>query len=136
MAVPGYRVLVLIGWRILWQAIGSFLILLFLANLALLSWLPELTRTGPSLWALLIPLLSVTVLVAFFIMPAVVRGLLTRSFGGFRLQAVHEGAPREASEPVPTKRRSGHETVHDGHDSGSDPRTQSYGSARGSSPRR
>lgn len=136
MGVPGYRVLVLIGWRILWQAIGSFLVLLFLANLALLSWLPELTRTGPSLWALLIPLLTVTTLVALLVMPAVVRGLLTRSFGGIRLQAVSEGAPRETTEPVPTKGKPGHETVHDRHDSGSHPQPQSYGSARGSSPRR
>lgn len=136
MAVPGYRILMLIGWRILWQAIGSFLLLLFLANLVLLSWLPELTRTGPSLWALLIPLLTVTVFVALFIMPAVVRGLLVRSFGGIRLQAVSEGAPPGATEPVPTTRRPGHETVHDRHDSGSDPQPQSYGSASGSSPRR
>ena len=100
MAVPGYRVLVLIGWRILWQAVGSFLLLLFLANLALLSWLPELTRTGPSVWALLFPLLAVTVLVALLIMPAVVRALLTRSFAGVRLQAVNEAMTRESTAPL------------------------------------
>lgn len=41
---PSYWETVAIGWRILWQGIGGFVLALFLANLLVLGWLPELTR--------------------------------------------------------------------------------------------
>ena len=44
-----------IGWRILWQGIGGFVLALFLGSLALVGLLPELTRTGPSYGALVVP---------------------------------------------------------------------------------
>lgn len=76
---------VAVGWRILWQGIGGFVLILFLANLLLLSVLPELTRTGPSYWALLVPLLTAFVLSLFVVLPLVVRGLIRGPFGTFRL---------------------------------------------------
>src|SRR5512145_1920629 len=45
-----------IGWRILWQTIGVFVLALFLSSMAVLGLLPELTRTGPWYWALVVPL--------------------------------------------------------------------------------
>ena len=138
MGVPRYRVLVLIGWRIRWQAVGSFLLLLFVANLVLLSWLPELTRTGPSLWALLLPLITVTGLVAFLIMPSVVRALLNKSFAGVRLRAVSDRTVAKPSEPLTatTTRRRGYDTCTTHRDSSYDPQPESYGSVRGTSPGR
>ena len=44
-----------IGWRILWQTIGVFVLALFLSSMAVLGLLPELTRTGPWYWALVVP---------------------------------------------------------------------------------
>jgi hypothetical protein len=123
--LPGYGVLVLIGWRILWQAVGSFLLLLFLANLALLSLLPELTRTGPSLWALLSPLLVVTVIVALLVMPVVVRALFTTSFSGYRLQLLRDqGVPASSqlSESMTATRSSEDDTPN--RLSGTRPRTK------------
>ena len=103
MGPPGYGVLVLIGWRILWQAVGSFLLLLFLTNLALLAVLPELTRTGPSWWALLSPLFVVTVIVALLVMPVIVRAMLAASFAGYRLHLVSEPRATTRSEFGPYK---------------------------------
>ena len=37
-----------IGWRILWQGIGDFVLALCLADVFLLGWLPELIRGDPS----------------------------------------------------------------------------------------
>ena len=76
---------VAVGWRILWQAIGGFVLSLFLANLVLLGFLPGLTRSGPSFWALAVPLISACVLSLFVLLPLVVRGLITGPFGTFRL---------------------------------------------------
>lgn len=81
MMKPSYWETVAIGWRILWQGIGGFVLALFLANLLVLGWLPELTRTGPSYWALAFPLVT---------LPLVVRGLLRRPFGTFRLVVKRE----------------------------------------------
>jgi hypothetical protein len=81
-----------IGWRILWQGVGSFMVALFLLNLLLLAWLPELPRTTPSLWAWALPLLIVTVMALFIFMPLVVRTLLTKPFRGFRLSIVRESS--------------------------------------------
>ena len=76
---------VVVGWRILWQGIGGFVLTLFLANLVLLGFLPELTRSGPSYWALAVPLLTTCVWSLFVLLPLVVRGLITGPFGTFRL---------------------------------------------------
>jgi len=87
---PSYWETVAIGWRILWQGIGGFVLALFLANLLVLGWLPELTRTGPSYWALAFPLVTASVLSLFIVLPLVVRGLLRRPFGTFRLVVKRE----------------------------------------------
>jgi hypothetical protein len=76
---------VAVGWRILWQGIGGFVLMLVLGNLLLLSVLPELTRTGPSYLALLVPLLTAVILSLFVVLPLVVRGLIKGPFGTFRL---------------------------------------------------
>lgn len=98
MLVPRYWETVVIGWRILWQGVGSFLLALFFANLAVLGFLPELTRTGPSFWALAFPLLVVTTLSLFVLMPLVVWALVTKPFRTFRLQLVREPPPSHAPE--------------------------------------
>jgi hypothetical protein len=82
---PKYWETVVIGWRILWQGIGGFLLALFLLNLIILGLQPELTRTDPSFWVLAFPLILASILSLFIVLPLVVRGLLKRSFGTFRL---------------------------------------------------
>lgn len=74
-----------VGWRILWQGIGGFVLTLVLGNFILLSILPELTRTDPSYWALVVPLLTAFILSLFVVLPFVVRGLIKGPFGTFRL---------------------------------------------------
>ena len=81
---------VAVGWRILWQGIGGFVLILVLANLGLLGLLPELTRTGPSYWALAVPLLTALMLSVFVLLPLVVRGLIQWPFGTFRLVVVRD----------------------------------------------
>ena len=95
---PRYWETLRIGWRILWQGVGSFMAVLFLLNLLLLTWLPELPRTTPSLLAWALPLLVVSVMALFVFMPLVVHALLTKPFRGFRLRIV-----RESSDPVRTQ---------------------------------
>ena len=85
---PRYREAVLIGWSILWRVAGGFLVLLLLMNLTILALLPELTRTGPSLLALLVPVAASTVAAALIVMPMVVRSIIGKSFPGFRLDLV------------------------------------------------
>ena len=80
-----YWEMVTVGWRILWQAIGGFIVILVLGNFAVLGMLPELTRTDPSYWALAVPLLTALGLSLFVLMPLVVRGLIKGPFGTFRL---------------------------------------------------
>jgi hypothetical protein len=82
-----YWEMVAVGWRILWQGIGGFVLALFLGNLVVLSLLPELTRTGPSYWALAVPVLMALTLSLFVVLPLVVRGLIKWPFGTFRLVA-------------------------------------------------
>jgi FtsH-binding integral membrane protein len=79
-----------IGWRILWQAIGGFVLALFLSSMAVLTLLPELTRTGPSYWALVVPLVIAFVFSLFVMLPLVVRGLINASFGTFRLVVIRK----------------------------------------------
>lgn len=81
---------VAIGWRILWQGIGGFVLALFLGNLLVVGFLPELTRTGPSYWALAIPLLAASALSLFVVLPLVVRGLVTGAFRTFRLAVIRD----------------------------------------------
>jgi hypothetical protein len=88
--MPRYWEAVTIGWRILWQGVGAVLLCLFLANVAVIGLLPELARTGPSIWAFAFPLLAVAILSLFVLMPLVVRALLTQPFGSFRLQLVRD----------------------------------------------
>ena len=76
---------VAVGWRILWQGIGGFVLSLVLVNLMILSLLPELTRSSPSYWVLAVPLFAALLLSLFVLLPLVVRGLITGPFGTFRL---------------------------------------------------
>jgi hypothetical protein len=76
---------VVVGWRILWQGIGGFVAALFLGNLVVLSALPELTRSGPSYWALAVPLLAALAFSLFIVLPLVVHSLIKGPFGTFRL---------------------------------------------------
>ena len=76
---------VAVGWRILWQGIGGFVLSLVLVNFMVLSVLRELTRSSPSYWVLAVPLLAALMLSLFVWLPLVVRGLVTGPFGTFRL---------------------------------------------------
>jgi len=76
---------VTVGWRILWQGIGRFVVTLLLGNLTILGVVPELTRTDPSYWALAVPLITACALSLFVVLPLVVRGLIASPFGTFRL---------------------------------------------------
>jgi hypothetical protein len=87
---------VAVGWRILWQGIGGFVLALFFGNLVVLSALPELTRSGPSYWALAVPLLTALAFSLFVILPLVVRGLINGPFGTFRL-VVKRDEPRRST---------------------------------------
>ena len=87
-----YWEMVAVSWRILWQGIGGFVLALFLGNLVVVGLLPELTRTGPSYWALAAPLLAAFALSLFVVLPLVVRGLVHGPFGTFRL-VVHRDEP-------------------------------------------
>jgi hypothetical protein len=87
---------VAVGWRILWQGIGGFVLALFLGNLIVLSALPELTRSGPSYWALAVPLLAALAFSLFVVLPLVVRGLIHGPFGTFRL-VVERDEPRRST---------------------------------------
>jgi hypothetical protein len=110
---PRYRDAVIIGWSLLWRGTGSFLLLLFLTNFAVIGLLPELTRTGPSLGALLLPLVAVSTLSALAVMPVIVRRLLRKRFAGFHLDFI-----RDRSEAPPCSaassadRRAFHDTSH------------------------
>jgi hypothetical protein len=88
--MPRYWESVAIGWRIFWRAVGGFLLTLTAANLVLLNLLPELTRSDPSLWALVVPLFAATTLTCLAVMPLVARALLKKRFGGFRLALVRD----------------------------------------------
>jgi hypothetical protein len=86
--MPHYREALAIGWRILWQGVGSVMAGLFVVNLLLLLLLPELPRTSPSFWAGVLPVFIVFIVALFILMPLVVRALLSKQFRGFRLLLV------------------------------------------------
>jgi hypothetical protein len=94
--VPTYEESVRLGWALFWRGVGSFVLLLFGINILLLFLMPELTRTSPSFWVTFLPLLLVTLLCTFLIMPFVVRKLMQRPFRGFHVEFVRDGPPDSA----------------------------------------
>lgn len=78
------------GWALFWRGVGSFVLLLFGANILIVALMPELTRTGPSFWVALLPLAMVTLLCTFLVMPFVVHKLVRTSFRGFHVQFVRD----------------------------------------------
>lgn len=79
------------------------MLLLILCNILILMVLPELQRTGPSLWATLFPLAIVTCVATFGIMPFVVRTLFTASYNGFHLQLLRNVQPDREDYTTPCK---------------------------------
>jgi hypothetical protein len=91
---PTYRESVSVGWALFWRTVGSFMLLMFAMNGMLLYLFPELTRSGPPLWAALLPFILVTLLCTFIVMPYVVRDLFRSSFCGFHVRYVRESPDR------------------------------------------
>lgn len=87
---PTYIESLKIGWAIFWRTAGSLVALLFMINLGLLFLFPELSRTSPSVWIALVPLMVVSGLCIFLVMPHVARVLVDRDFRGFHLLFVRE----------------------------------------------
>ncbi|MET0515310.1 MAG: hypothetical protein ABW047_08310 [Nitrospiraceae bacterium] len=87
---PTYMESLKIGWAIFWRTAGSFIILHFTINVGLVFLFPELLRTSPSLWIALMPLVVVSALCLFLVMPHVARVLVRRDFRGFHLRFVHD----------------------------------------------
>jgi hypothetical protein len=116
---PSYPEAVRIGWRILWPVAGSFLLGLVVANFVLLALLPELTRSGPSLAALVLPITAASVVAALVVMPIVVQTVLGKPFSGFRLTFVRDdGRLSGLHSGERSTRRSDHETPHENRDDG------------------
>lgn len=92
--VPTYTESLRIGWAIFWRTAGSFIALLFSINLGLLFLFPELSRMGPSLWIALVPLMVVSGLCIFLVMPHIVRALVDRDFRGFHILFVRDQPAR------------------------------------------
>jgi len=88
--VPTYTESLKIGWAIFWRTAGSFIALLFTINIGLLFLFPELSRTSPSLWIALMPLMVVSGLCLFLVMPHVARVLVDRNFRGFHLLFIRD----------------------------------------------
>ena len=95
---PTYEELLRMGWALFWRGVGSFVLLLFGANILVLLLMPELTRTSPSFWVALLPIAMVTVLCTFFVMPFVVRKLVRTPFRGFHVQFVRDGPTNSLGE--------------------------------------
>jgi hypothetical protein len=79
-----------IGWRILWQAIGGFVLALFLSSMAVGGGRPAQKHPRPAGWALVVPLVIASVFSLFVMLPLVVRGLINASFGTFRLVVIRK----------------------------------------------
>jgi hypothetical protein len=90
--MPTYWESMRVGWTILWRGVGSVLLLLMLMNGLIIASLPELSRTGPSWGAVLVPFAVTLVVGAFGIMPWLVKRLCRTSYAGFRLQLMHESS--------------------------------------------
>lgn len=99
---PTYTQAFKIGWAVLWRCVGSFLGVLFGVNLFLFWMMPELMRTEPSIWMAVLPLAVATLLCLIGIMPFVIRSILHRRYGPFRLRFVREN---ESGEEEVTKRK-------------------------------
>lgn len=94
---PTYEELLRMGWALFWRGVGSFVILLFGFNVLILFLMPELTRTEPSFWVAVLPLVMVTVLCTFLIMPFVARKLVRTPFRGFHVQFVRDEPTNQAT---------------------------------------
>ncbi len=88
MQAPTYLELLRLGWMLVWRVAGSFLAVMFLLNSLVLSLIPELMRTGPSLWATLFPTVTATLISVFVILPLIAGSMLGKQFRGFRIQFV------------------------------------------------
>jgi hypothetical protein len=93
---PTYDELLRMGWAVFWRGVGSFVVLLFGVNILILLLMPELDRTGPSIWVALLPLALVTLLCTFLVMPFVARTLVRIPFRGFHVQFVRDGPGKTA----------------------------------------
>jgi hypothetical protein len=100
MEEPTYQESVRIGWTLLWRCLGGFLVLLFAANLLILSAMPELTRAEPSLWISLVPVCVAATILLFGIMPVIVRAILSKSFHGFHLRFIRDSESSRYAEPT------------------------------------
>jgi hypothetical protein len=98
MEGPTYQESVRIGWTVLWRCLGGFLLLLFAVNLVILSAMPELTRTEPSLWISLLPVGVAAVISLFLIMPVIIRAMLSKSFHGFHLRFIRDNDSRNRAQ--------------------------------------
>ncbi len=89
MQAPTYLELLRLGWMLFWRVAGSFLVIMFLLNSLVLTLIPELMRTGPSLWAILFPAVTAALISVFVSMPLIAGSMLGKQFRGFRIQFVH-----------------------------------------------
>src|SRR5437763_12168315 len=101
MEEPTYQESIRIGWTLLWRCVGGFLALLFAVNLLLLSLMPELTRTEPSVWMSLLPVSVAAIISLFVIMPFIVRAMLTKSFHGFHIRFMRDSEARARADTIP-----------------------------------
>ncbi len=87
---PTYHELLRLSWTLLWRGAGSFVLLMFAGNVALLFLFPELTRTVPTFWVALLPLAVATLISAFLLMPFIMRRFLKARFKGFHVSFVRD----------------------------------------------
>ena len=83
-----YVELVRVGWMLFWRTISGFLLVTYGATSLLFVAMPDITRSAPSFWITLIPLVAGTVLSVFAFMPMIVRQTLRKPFRGFRFQVI------------------------------------------------
>ena len=87
MQAPTYLESLRLGWMLVWRVAGSFLAVMFLLNSLVLFLIPELMRTGPSLWAILFPAGTAALISVFVSMPLIAGSMLTKHLQSVR-QAV------------------------------------------------
>jgi hypothetical protein len=83
-----YGELVRVGWRLFWRTVGAFMLVTYAVTSFLLFAMPDITRSGPSLWVTFLPVAVGVAISVFAIMPLIVRQALRKPFRGFHLQAV------------------------------------------------